>query len=116
MDNNNSRNNCNRRNNINHRNHINHKNHGTDALDEFIAHIDLGRVTYLHVAGHEFDERFKLYIDTHSQPVEPPTAAMARRLLVERQLPVLLEWDNDLPDLHVLNQELTCLRPLSTTT
>lgn len=95
---------------------VNQKNHGTDGLDDFIARIDLRRVTYMHVAGHEFDERFDLYIDTHSQPVEPPTAAMARRLRSEHGLPILLEWDNDLPELRTLNQELACLRPRFTTT
>ncbi|MEK8087598.1 DUF692 domain-containing protein [Aquabacterium sp. A3] len=95
---------------------VNQKNHGTDGLDDFIARIDLRRVTYMHVAGHEFDERFDLYIDTHSQPVEPPTAAMARRLQSEHGLPILLEWDNDLPELLTLNQELACLRPRFTTT
>lgn len=95
---------------------VNRKNHGTDELDAFIARIDLNRVTYMHVAGHEFDERFGLYIDTHSQPVEPPTAAMARRLQAQRQLAILLEWDNDVPNLQTLNQELACLRPRSTST
>lgn len=94
---------------------VNHKNHGTDELEAFVARIDLNRVSYLHVAGHEFDERFNLYIDTHSQPVEPPTAAMARRLQAQRGLPILLEWDNDIPDLDAINKELACLRPLSTT-
>lgn len=95
---------------------VNQKNHGTAGLDDFIARLDLKRVTYLHVAGHEFDERFGLHIDTHSQAVEPPTAAMAQRLQALHGLPILLEWDNDLPDLPTLNQELACLRPPSTTT
>ena len=71
-------------------------------------------MSYLHVAGHEFDARFGLHIDTHSQPVEPGTRAMAQRLQAEAGLPVLLEWDNDVPSLDVINQELAWLR--STTT
>ncbi len=94
---------------------VNRKNHGTDDLRDFIDRIDLGRVSYLHVAGHEFDARFDLYIDTHSQPVEPPTAAMARELNRLHGLPILLEWDNDLPDLAAINRELSCLRPSTTT-
>jgi uncharacterized protein len=94
---------------------VNRKNHGTHDLAEFIARIDLSRVTYLHVAGHEFDARFDLYIDTHSQGVEVDTAAMARHLQARHGLPILLEWDNDLPDLATINQELACLTPSTTT-
>jgi uncharacterized protein len=93
---------------------VNHKNHGGDNLPAFVSRIDLDRVCYLHVAGHEFDERFGLHMDTHSRPVEASTAAMARRLHQTHGLPVLLEWDNDIPDLDTLNQELACLRPSST--
>ena len=93
---------------------VNHKNHGGLALDAFVQRVDLCRVSYLHVAGHEFDARFGLHIDTHSQPVEPGTRAMAQRLQAEAGLPVLLEWDNDVPSLDVINQELAWLR--STTT
>ena len=39
---------------------------------------------------------------------------MAQRLQAEAGLPVLLEWDNDVPSLDVINQELAWLR--STTT
>jgi uncharacterized protein (UPF0276 family) len=88
---------------------VNHKNHGRHSLAEFVAEIDLSRVSYLHVAGHEFDARFNLHIDTHSQPVEPGTVEMALRLHREHALPILLEWDNDVPDLATLNQELACL-------
>lgn len=93
---------------------VNHKNHGGLALDAFVQRVDLRRVSCLHVAGHEFDARFGLHIDTHSQPVAPGTRAMAQRLQAEAGLPVLLEWDNDVPSLDVINQELAWLR--STTT
>jgi uncharacterized protein len=95
---------------------VNHKNHGGLDLAGFIARVDLGRVSYLHVAGHEFDERFGLHIDTHSEPVEPTTAAMARQLQASHGLAILLEWDNDLPGPDRINQELRCLKPTSTTT
>jgi uncharacterized protein (UPF0276 family) len=93
---------------------VNHKNHGGHDLDAYIARVDPARVRCLHVAGHEFDARFGLYIDTHSAQVEPPTVQAALRLHQAHGLPILLEWDNDLPDLATLNQELACLR--STTT
>ncbi len=94
---------------VNHKNHG--KTHGVCTPQEFIARIDLARVSYLHVAGHEFDERFGLYLDTHSQPVEPPTAALAQVLHEQHGLPILLEWDNDVPALDAINRQLSCLQP-----
>ncbi len=94
---------------------VNHKNHGTCTPCVFVERIDLARVCYLHVAGHEFDERFGLYIDTHSQPVEPSTAALARVLHERHGLPILLEWDNDVPEIDVINRQLSCLQPSLTT-
>lgn len=101
---------------------VNHKNHGqvagalnAPAIDRFLRHVDLDRVSYIHVAGHEFDERFDLFMDTHSQPVESATAEAAWRLHQSHGLPVLLEWDNDVPDLSTINQELACLTPSLTT-
>lgn len=95
--------------------HVNHKNHGLFDLPSFIARIDLSRVTYLHVAGHEFDERFGLYVDTHSQAVEDTTRDMAWQLHQTHRLPILLEWDNDIPSPEHINRELQCLRHSTTT-
>lgn len=89
---------------------VNHKNHGGPGLDAFVSRVDLARVSYLHVAGHEFDDRFGMYIDTHSQPVLPHTACKARELHASHGLPVLLEWDNDIPGPDTLRQELARLR------
>ncbi|SPU49562.1 DUF692 domain-containing protein [Bordetella trematum] len=94
---------------------VNHKNHGVHDIEAFLARIDLARVSYLHVAGHEFDARFGLFIDTHSRPVAPATLQQARRLNQDHGLPVLLEWDHDLPGPQALNRELACLRAFSTT-
>lgn len=94
--------------------HVNYKNHGLLDLPSFIAQVELPRVTYMHVAGHEFDPRFGLHVDTHSQGVEVETQRMARELSQHFKLPILLEWDNDLPSLERINKELACLH--STTT
>lgn len=94
---------------------VNHKNHGGNDPSTLVARLDLDRVSYLHVAGHEFDPRFGLFIDTHSQPVEQGVAALAHRLQESHGLPLLLEWDNDVPGPAVINQELACLRPISLT-
>ena len=93
---------------------VNEKNHHLIGLERFVSQIDPMRISYIHVAGHEYDERFGMYIDTHSQPVEPTTQKMARHLAQQHDLDILLEWDNDVPDINAINQELSCLR-LSTT-
>ncbi len=93
---------------------VNHKNHAVGDLADYIGRIDLARVSYMHVAGHEFDARFGLYIDTHSQPVEAPTAQMARQIQRQHGIPILLEWDNDVPDLATINRELACLQTSTT--
>jgi uncharacterized protein (UPF0276 family) len=92
---------------------VNFKNHGLVTVPDFLSRVDLSRVTYLHVAGHEFDDRFGLYVDTHSRPVESDTRRAALDLHRRLGLPVLLEWDNDIPDPDTLNRELTCLRSMT---
>lgn len=89
---------------------VNHKNHGGQTPAEFVQQIDLTRVSYMHVAGHEFDARFDLFMDTHSRPVECATKALAQSLQASHGLPMLLEWDNDVPSLARINQELSCLQ------
>ena len=92
---------------------VNFKNHGLIDVPTFLTRLDLTRVTYLHVAGHEFDERFGLYVDTHSQAVESDTRRAALDLHRRLGLPILLEWDNDIPDADTINRELACLRSMT---
>ncbi len=94
---------------------VNDKNHHLAGLDDFVAQLDMTKVAYMHVAGHEFDSRFNLYIDTHSQSVEQPTRLMAQKLSAQYNLDILLEWDNDVPEIEVINKELACLHAPSTT-
>ena len=79
-------------------------------IPEFIARVDRSRISYMHVAGHEFDERFGMFIDTHSQAVEAATVQAALKLNRQHGIPILLEWDNDVPDMDTINQEFACLR------
>lgn len=98
---------------------VNHRNHGQRpgacTPQGFVNAMDPARVRYLHVAGHEFDERFGLAIDTHSRPVPPETAAWARALHAAHGWPVLFEWDHDIPDAATVAQELQWLRTSTTT-
>lgn len=94
---------------------VNHKNHQLTDVQHFLSQVDMQRVTYMHVAGHEFDARFGLYIDTHSERVEAETRQAALALHQQYQIPILLEWDNDIPSLATLNQELSCLKTSTVT-
>lgn len=92
---------------------VNHKNHGGANIDDYVAQVNISRVRYIHVAGHEFDARFGLFIDTHSQPVAAHTAEKARSLRAQYGLPILLEWDNDIPAPEVLQSQIAQLRQAS---
>lgn len=94
---------------------VNHKNHQCETLQQFLNQMDMERVTYMHVAGHEFDDRFGLYIDTHSEHVEADTREAALAIHRQHGIPILLEWDNDIPSLATLNQELSCLKTFTNT-
>ncbi len=94
---------------------VNHKNHQRSELQHFLNQIDMQRVTYMHIAGHEFDARFGLYIDTHSAHVEAETREAALAIHRQHGIPILLEWDNDIPSLTTLNQELACLQTFTNT-
>lgn len=90
---------------------VNQKNHGVSTLSDFVSAIDMSKVAYLHVAGHEYDKDLEMYIDTHSRPVELPVKELAKKLSKQYQLNILLEWDNDVPTESVINRELACLKP-----
>lgn len=94
---------------------VNHKNHQLNDVQTFLARLDMQRVTYMHVAGHEFDARFGLYIDTHSQGVEAETRDVALACHQQYKIPILLEWDNDIPSLAFINQQLSCLKTSTAT-
>jgi uncharacterized protein (UPF0276 family) len=93
---------------------VNWKNHRIETAEQYLQRIDWSRVSYMHVAGHEFNTQLGMYIDTHSEGVAPRTAALAQRLAQQHGKDVLLEWDNDVPEQTVMQQEVACLR--STTT
>jgi len=93
---------------------VNWKNHHVETAEQYLQRIDWSRVSYIHVAGHEFNPRFGMYIDTHSEGVAQHTAEFAKRLAQQHGKDILLEWDNDVPEQAVMQEEIACLR--STTT
>lgn len=82
-------------------------NHGFD-IGDYLAAIPGEAVGELHVAGHEAREidGVPILIDSHSCRVAPPVWDLLESALARYGArPVLVEWDNDIPDLTVLLEE-----------
>lgn len=83
--------------------HVNARNHGFDAVD-YVDAIDPVRVAQIHLAGHT--DLGTHILDSHVGPVPPPVWDLYRRA-VRRfgRVPVLVEWDTDIPDYTTLLAE-----------
>ncbi|HYQ18194.1 MAG TPA: DUF692 family protein, partial [Polyangiaceae bacterium] len=91
--------------------YVNAQNHGFDPY-AFIAGLDLSRVVEIHVAGHT-RQASGLLLDTHGAAVaDPVLELLAFTLSRSGPRPVLLERDNDVPELPELLRELGTLRAL----
>jgi uncharacterized protein (UPF0276 family) len=91
--------------------YVNAQNHGFDPY-AFIAGLPLERVVEIHVAGHQTLDS-GLLLDTHGQAVADPVLELLE-WTIERvgPVPVLLERDNDVPELSELLAELSVLREI----
>ncbi len=85
--------------------YVNSQNHGFDAR-AFIDRLPLSRVWQLHLAGHTLING--TLIDTHIGPVIPPVWDLYRYTLrrAGRLIPTLIEWDQDIPPLDAVLDEL----------
>jgi uncharacterized protein (UPF0276 family) len=87
--------------------YVSARNHGFDP-ETYIDAIPAEAVGEIHLAGHtvrRFDEG-ELLIDTHDALVSEPVWSLYRHT-IERMgpKPTLIEWDTNLPPLHVLVNE-----------
>lgn len=83
--------------------YVNHVNHGDD-IDAYLAALPFARVREVHLAGHAVKPGYLL--DAHNDHVSPPVWVLFRRLVQQLpNVPVLIEWDNDVPSLPVLLAE-----------
>jgi uncharacterized protein (UPF0276 family) len=91
--------------------YVNAQNHGFDPY-AFIAGLPLARVLEIHVAGHHTLDSGML-LDTHGRAIAAPVLELLE-WTIERvgPVPVLLERDNDVPELSELLRELAALREL----
>lgn len=83
-------------------------NHGFDS-QVYLDAIPAEHVKEIHLAGftkQNTRENQTIYIDTHNQPVCPEVWQLYQQWTQKHGIfPTLIEWDSDIPELSVLNQE-----------
>jgi uncharacterized protein (UPF0276 family) len=83
--------------------YVNQCNHGEDALAALEA-LDPGTIGELHLGGHLVTAH--AVIDHHGDRIAPPVWALYREALRRfGDVPALVEWDTDVPELGVLLEE-----------
>lgn len=92
--------------------YVNSQNHDYDA-ERFIDSIPMDRVAYIHMAGHWCRED-DLIIDTHGMPVCESVWKLLEYTLQKREIPCLLERDNNIPPLDELLEEYRTMKRIHT--
>lgn len=92
--------------------YVNSFNHRYDAR-AFIDHLPLERVRYIHMAGHE-QVAEDLIIDTHGEAITDPVYELFAYAMqkLNRDVPVLLERDFNIPELGALQYEIERLQTI----
>ncbi len=84
--------------------YVNEFNHGFSAK-KFIDTIPMDAVGEIHLAG--FEDKKSYLIDAHNNCVSKPVWALFDYYLQHgNSIPVLIEWDNDIPPLDILFAEM----------
>jgi uncharacterized protein len=94
--------------------YVNSFNHRYDAK-AFIDRLPLERVRYIHMAGHE-QVAEDLIIDTHGEAIIDPVYELFAYAMqkLNRDVPVLLERDFNIPELAMLQYEIERLQTIKT--
>ena len=78
-------------------------NHKFNA-DEYLFSMPAERVAEIHLAGYE--DKGTHLLDTHSRPVTEPVWKLFKKAIQHvGDVPVLIEWDNDIPSLERVVEE-----------
>jgi len=89
--------------------YVSSMNHAQDA-QEYIERFPMDHVGEIHVAGHattQDADGHPLLIDAHNGVASAPVMALLSQALSHKpDVPVLIEWDNDLPDWSGLYREV----------
>lgn len=87
---------------------VNSFNHKFETFD-FLAGIPISRVVEIHMAG--FSEREGFYFDTHSNPLYPELIELYKLILEQKKdIPVLYEWDENIPEFSILEDQIKTLK------
>lgn len=89
---------------------VNSFNHNFDVY-EFINKMNLDSVAYYHVAGH-LEYREDLWIDTHGMKVKPEVWDLLEYTLKIKKAPVLLERDNNVPNMSAMMKEYGAMKEI----
>ena len=84
--------------------YVNSINHNYDAK-RFIKSLDLDKVSYIHVAGHYFDDEVQMFIDSHGTKVNKPTWELLKYTLDKIDVSPMIERDNNIPSLYEMQKE-----------
>jgi uncharacterized protein len=92
--------------------YVNGFNHQYDAKD-FIDQLPMEKVSYIHMAGHE-QVSDTLIIDTHGEAIIDPVYDLFEHTIkrLNRDVPVLLERDFNIPQLEELQTEINRLKAI----
>ncbi len=83
--------------------YVSSQNHQFNAEDYLFA-MPADRVAEIHLAGYE--DKGTHLLDTHSRPVSDPVWALFEKAVKHvGDVPVLIEWDNDIPSLDRVIEE-----------
>ncbi|HEU4578257.1 MAG TPA: DUF692 domain-containing protein [Polyangiaceae bacterium] len=89
------------------------RNHGWDPR-RYLAALPPERIWQIHIAGHT--DHGSHCIDTHSGPVAAPVWELYLAAIQHcGEVSTLLEWDQDIPDFEVLEQQLALARQICAT-
>lgn len=92
--------------------YVNGFNHQYDAKN-FIDQLPMNRVSYIHMAGHQQVSE-TLIIDTHGEAIIDPVYDLFEHTMkrLNRDVPVLLERDFNIPELEELQNEIDRLQSI----
>ena len=90
--------------------YVNSQNHQFDPYT-YVDSIPDHLVSEIHLAG--FTDMGTHLFDTHSCPVWEPVWKLYQHKMKNLNVPVLVEWDEDIPDYHTLENEMLKARELA---
>jgi len=83
--------------------YVNAQNHHFDPLT-YLDAVPTGMIGQIHLAG--YTDMSTYLFDTHSKPVYPEVWQLFSRLIARApEVPVLIEWDDDIPEFPRLEEE-----------